>query len=68
MKKKNISQSIKLNNMATHDFSKSLNYEHSNFPKADKFYTEKLKAGKITDDITNTLEQVAKDLTLKFRS
>ena len=34
--------------MVTHDFSKSINYEHSNFPKANKFYTEILKVGKIT--------------------
>ena len=26
-----------------------------------------LKAGKLTDEVTNTLEQVAKDLVLKYR-
>ena len=33
--------------MATHDFSQSLNYEHSKFPIQDKFYTETLGAHKI---------------------
>jgi len=58
--------------MATHDFSKSLNYEHSNFPKADKFYTEKLKAGSITrigfeDEESKALQRLDVDVSFVYK-
>jgi len=69
MKKINLKLFIKLNSMATHDFSTSLNYEQSKFPKADKFYTEKLKATLISrigfeDEDSKALQRMDIDVAL----
>lgn len=55
--------------MATHDFSTSLNYEQSKFPKADKFYTEKFKATLITrigfeDEASKALQRMDIDVAI----
>jgi hypothetical protein len=58
--------------MATHDFSTSLKYEQSKFPKADKFYTEKLGAKAITrvgfeDEESKALQRMDIDVAFTFQ-
>ena len=55
--------------MSTHDFSTSLDYEHSNFPVQDMFYTDQLGAKVISradyeDEIGRELQR--KDVDVQF--
>lgn len=57
--------------MATHDFSRSLNYEHSKFPVQDKFYTETLGARKIVrigfeDSESQLLQRLDVDVQFEY--
>lgn len=58
--------------MATHDFSKSLNYEQSKFPVQDKFYTERLGATVISradfdDDEGRALQRMDVDVQFIYK-
>ncbi len=58
--------------MATHDFSQSLNYEHSKFPIQDKFYTETLGAHKIVrigfeDPESQHLQRLDVDVQFEYK-